>query len=59
MHKVRVWVELPDDKFRGYVIESRRMGVTVEQLVEGVVRNLLDEAEQASHDGTDHPVFLE
>jgi hypothetical protein len=57
MHKVQVWVEIPDDKFDAYVDESHRRGVTVESLVERMVRSMLRDVEQDEHDGTDHPIF--
>jgi hypothetical protein len=59
MHKVQVWVELPDEKFRAYVSESLRQGVTVESLVERSVQLMLRDSLEAERDGTDHPVFLE
>jgi len=57
MHKVQVWVELPDNKFDAYVNESRRRGVTVESLVQRMVQSLLHDVEQDEHDGTDHLIF--
>jgi len=57
MRKVQVWVELPDDKFRAYVSESDRQGVTVESLVQRTVQLMLRDSERAEREGTDHPVF--
>ena len=59
MRKVQIWVELSDEKYHAYFAESRRLGVTVETLVEGMIGNLMVEVEQEARDGTDHPVFLE
>jgi len=59
MHKVHVWVELPDTTYRAYVGESRRRGVTVESIVQHMVQDLLHETEQEAREGTDHPVFPE
>jgi hypothetical protein len=57
MHKVQVWVELPDYKYRAYVSESRRQGVTVENLVEQMVQGLLSRTERDAREGTDHPII--
>lgn len=59
MRKLRVWVELPEDKFRAYVAESRRRGVSVESLVERNVQLMLRDAQREESEGTDHPVFPE
>ena len=59
MRKVQVWVEVPDDKYRAYVAESLRQGVTVESLVERTVQSMLRDTQRAEREGTDHPIFPE
>lgn len=46
MSKVRIAVELPDDKLLAIQEEARRRGVTVESLVEETVSRLLKEEQE-------------
>jgi len=57
VHKVRVNVELSDTDFRLYEDEARRSGVTVETLVQGMVRGLIQEMMREEQEGTDHPII--
>lgn len=57
MRRVRVCVEIPEDKYRAYEHEAKRRGVTVEDLVEQVVKGLWQELEQEETEGTDHLII--
>jgi hypothetical protein len=57
MRKVRVCIELADDRYRSFVSEARRRGVSVESLLEKMVDGLLRELEQEEDDGVDHPII--
>jgi hypothetical protein len=58
MKRIRVWVTVPDERFRAYEDEAKRRGVTVESLVEQTVEVLLREEEEEIREGTDHPIII-
>ena len=57
MRKVRVCIELADERYRSFESEARRRGVSVESLLEQMVAGLLRELEQEEDDGVDHPII--
>ncbi len=57
MTKVQVCVDVPEDHYRAYEDQARREGVTVESLVRQTLQFLLEEAERAAEEGTDHVII--
>jgi hypothetical protein len=58
MKRIRVCVNLPEERFRAYEDEAKRQGVTVESLVEQTLEVLLREEEEEIREGTDHPIII-
>lgn len=56
MQKVRVCIELEDERYRSLASEANRREVTVSSLVERMVQGLLKDLEQQEREGTDHPI---
>ena len=51
MPKIRIDAEISEEHLRGYEGEARRQGVSVKELVEKTVNELLQELEQEERDG--------
>jgi hypothetical protein len=57
MRTVRIGVEIPEERYRAYKSQAECNGTTVEELVEQVVRGLLDELDREERKGDDHLIF--
>ncbi len=57
MTKVQICVDVPEDHYRAYADQAERQGVTVESLVRQTLQCLLEDAERADEEGTDHIII--
>lgn len=57
MTQVTICVDVPEDHYRAYSDEAERRGVSVESLVRQTLQCLLEEAERADEEGTDHLII--
>ena len=57
MTKVQICVDVPEDHYRAYEDQAERQGVTVESLVRQTLQCLLEDAERADEEGTDHIII--
>ena len=57
MRKVQVCVELDEEDYEAYDAEARRLGSSVQELVERVVRGLYRDLKQEENEG-DHPIIF-
>ena len=57
MTKVKICVDVPEDHYRAYEDQAQRQGVTVESLVRQTLQCLLEDAERADEEGTDHIII--
>ncbi|RLE29083.1 MAG: hypothetical protein DRJ61_15240 [Acidobacteria bacterium] len=57
MTRVQLCIDVPEKHYRAYANQAERQGVTVESLVEQTLQVLLEEAERAEEEGTDHLII--
>ena len=57
MRSVRIWVDLSDSDYDGYVYEAKRRDVTVEDLIQQMVQGLIRELKRDEQEGTDHLII--
>jgi hypothetical protein len=57
MSTVKICVEIPEAEFHAYEQEAAKRGITVENLVERMVRGLIEEMRTEQQEGTDHPII--
>ncbi len=57
MRTVKVCIEVDEADYRAYEAEAKHEGITVEALLERMVRGLYDELKQEEKTD-DHPVFF-
>jgi len=57
MKHVRICVDIDENDYPAYQNEAARQGVTVEALVERIVREMIGELKRDQSEGTDHPII--
>jgi hypothetical protein len=57
MSKVRICVDLSEAELRAYREEAERLGISVERLVEDMVKRLMQDEKLLEDEGTDHPIL--
>jgi hypothetical protein len=57
MSQVHICIELSDESLRSFEAEARREGVTLQSLLERMVKGLIRDMEREEEKGTDHPII--
>lgn len=58
MRRIHTCLELSDELYQFYERRAQRMGISVEALMEKVLRGLVERVDEEGEEEEDHPIFI-